>query len=112
MSFLSEYLEVSLNQVFLQTVLSKYPDAAYAALLIPAAVILIVTRLLMLCLMRARAVYTPDDVMKMDKPFYINKSGWNSILEKARLHKLAHDEFPAYIDYIKPYYFSDRKIDY
>ena len=45
-------------------------------------------------------------------PVYINKSGWDSILEKARLRKLAHDEFPAYIDYIKPYYFSDRQIDY
>ncbi|MEN8262140.1 MAG: hypothetical protein ABFR82_01610 [Nitrospirota bacterium] len=112
MSFLQEYLELSLNGVFLQTILSKYPDTEYAVMLIPAAVILIMTWLFLIHLLKARAVYTPDYVMKMDKPFYISKSGWNSILEKARFHKLAHDEFPAYISYKKPYYFSDRKIDY
>ncbi len=111
MSFLHEYFEVSLNGGFMQNILSKYPVTEYAVLLIPAAAILVMTWLLLIHLLRARAVYTPDYVMEMDKPFYISKSEWNSILEKARFHKLAHDEFPAYISYKKPYYFSDRKID-
>ncbi len=111
MSFLHEYLELSLNGGFLQTILSKYKDTEYAVLLIPAAAILILTWLFLIHLLESRSVYTPDYVMEMNKPFYISKSVWKSILEKARFHKLAHDEFPAYISYKKPYYFSDRKID-
>ncbi len=112
MSFLHECFDVYLNEVFLQTIFSKYLDIEYAGLLIPAAVILIIIWLFLIHLLRTRTIYSPDYIMEMDKPFYVSKSEWNSILEKARFHKLAHDEFPAYISYIRPYYFSGRNIDY
>ncbi len=71
MSFLHERLDVYLNEVFLQTVFSKYLDIEYARLLIPAAVILIVIWLFLIHLLRTRTIYSPDYIMEMDKPFYV-----------------------------------------
>lgn len=112
MSYLHERLDVYLNEVFLQTIFSKYSDTEYVLLLIPAALILIVTWLFLVYSLRAQAVNTPDYIMEMDKPVYISKSRWIGIIEKARFHRLAQEEFPSYASYVNLYDLSDRKIDY
>lgn len=63
-------------------------------------------------LLESTAVYDPDRVLKRKKPFYANKIRWSHIREKASLHKFGQDRFNSVVNFIKPYYFTDMKIDY
>lgn len=75
-------------------------------------IILMIFRKVIVCIFKTRAVYVPDDVLKKRRPFYINKAGWDNIRIRALVHKSAQNGFSHYINFIAPYYFSDRKIDY
>ncbi len=113
MRIFSSSLAASLNGVFAQNVHLQYSGTLWAVLSIFAVSALLLTgRKLMISFFKAKAVYTPDYVLGKRKPFYFGKSSWGSILEKARIHKINHRKFSGYINFLKPYYFSDRKIDY
>jgi hypothetical protein len=64
------------------------------------------------CLLESKAVYSPDKVLKKKKPFYTNRTRWDHIRKKALIHKIAQEKFSSFINFIKPYYFTDRKMDY
>ncbi len=110
MRIFSSSLAASLNGVFAQNVLLQYSGILWAVLSIFA--LLLTGRKIMISFFKAKAVYTPGYVLGKRKPFYLGKSGWGSILGKARVHKINQCEFSGYINFLKPYYFSDRKIDY
>ncbi len=113
MRIFSSSLAASLNDVFAQTGLLQYSEILWAVLSIFAILAFLLTgRKIMVSFFKTKAVYTPDYVLGKRKPFYLGKSGWVSILEKARVHKINQCEFSGYINFLKPYYFSDRKIDY
>ncbi|MBI5408489.1 MAG: hypothetical protein HZA14_03895 [Nitrospirae bacterium] len=65
-----------------------------------------------ICLLESKAIYDPDRVLGSKKPFYTNRKKWACIREKALIHKEGQDEFCRFLDFIKPYYLTDRKVEF
>ncbi|MBI4686333.1 MAG: hypothetical protein HY756_00870 [Nitrospirae bacterium] len=63
-------------------------------------------------LLESKAVYSPDKLLKLKKPFFLGKAKWELIRENALLHKVSQDRFCDFINMLKPYYFTDQKIDF
>jgi hypothetical protein len=109
----SSSLAASLIYVFAQTGLLQNSGILWAVLSICAILAVLLTgRKIMISFLKTKAVYTPDCILGKRKPYYLDKSGWDIILEDARMHKINQGEFTEYINLLKPYYYSDRKIDY
>jgi hypothetical protein len=103
------FLLTQFSEGYGQTGIIESPEFLWGVIVI---FLVLMFRKIIVCFVMTKAVYVPDDVLKRNKPFYINKTMWNNIQAKALMHKEAQDEFSSYINLIAPYYFSDKKIDY
>jgi hypothetical protein len=101
MKAVSDPFLVSLKDIFGQTDLSQFPGIFYVVLLTSIIFILFFARIIELHLLKIRAEYIPDDVLQMNKPFHVSKDKWNTIQEKARIHKADRDEFCSRINSMK-----------
>ena len=111
-TFISAFLE-PINEVFDQASLLHFIRSFWATVLVCITLMAtIIMRKSAVSFFESKAVYAPDEVLKKSKPFYIDKMKWDDILKKAQEYKVDHDAFSGHINLIKPYYFSDRKINY
>lgn len=92
---------VSLKDIFGQTDLSQSPEVFYLVLSTLIILIFFMAGKIMLHLLKTKAVYIPDDVLQMNKPFHVSKDKWNIIQEKACINKTDQDEFCSCINSMK-----------
>lgn len=74
--------------------------------------VILLFRKISVCLLKSRAVYTPDKILNKNKPFYTNKSTWEHIRLRAYRQQKEFNELVGSVNRLRLSSTFDKNNDY